>query len=192
MLTTSRIKRSWYNLGRHFTSNGRLVKNRSRVLTALVAKFTTCSHPASNIVFMMVLLIGIVYLFPFIDVVSHSMSGRLAIINTMFDAGCEQVVNFANRAVNTLDLFFTNRPSLVNKCLPLPGLSDHDVVLVDTNITPARHSRRIFRLHQGWLYLVEVCLDGTCFLRLSRQMVLKSDHRLFIGVFISEQSPKRM
>jgi exonuclease III len=27
---------------------------------------------------MMVLLIGIVYLFPFIDVVSHSMSGRLA------------------------------------------------------------------------------------------------------------------
>jgi hypothetical protein len=36
------------------------------------------SHPASNIVFMMVLLIGIVYLFPFIDVVSHSMSGRLA------------------------------------------------------------------------------------------------------------------
>jgi hypothetical protein len=28
------------------------------------------------------------------------------IINTMFDAGCEQVVNFATRAVNTLDLFF--------------------------------------------------------------------------------------
>jgi hypothetical protein len=49
-------------------------------------------------------------------------------------------------------------------------------------------SRRIFRLHQGWLYLVEVCLDGTCFLRLSRQMVLTSDHRLFIGVVISEQS----
>ena len=60
------------------------------------------------------------------------------IINTMFDAGCEQVVNFATKAVNTLDLFFTNRPSLVNKCLPLPGLSDHDIVLVDTNITPAR------------------------------------------------------
>jgi hypothetical protein len=56
----------------------------------------------------------------------------------MFDAGCEQVVNFATRAVNTLDLFFINRPSLVNKCLPLPGLSDHDIVLVDTNITPAR------------------------------------------------------
>jgi exonuclease III len=62
------------------------------------------------------------------------------IINTMFDAGCEQVVNFATRAVNTLDLFFTNRPSLVNKCLPLPGLSDHDIVLVDTNITPARQN----------------------------------------------------
>jgi hypothetical protein len=48
-------------------------------LTALVAKFTTCSHPASNIVFMMVLLIGIVYLFPFIDVVSHSMATKRCI-----------------------------------------------------------------------------------------------------------------
>jgi hypothetical protein len=56
----------------------------------------------------------------------------------MFDAGCDQVVNFATRAVNTLDLFFIKRPSLVSKCLPLPGLSDHDIVLVDTNITPAR------------------------------------------------------
>jgi hypothetical protein len=37
-----------------------------------------------------------------------------------------------------LDLFFTNRPSLVNKCLPLPGLSDHDIILADINITPAR------------------------------------------------------
>ena len=62
------------------------------------------------------------------------------IINTMFDAGCEQVVNFATRAVNTLDLFFTNHPSLVNKCLPLSGLSDHGIVLVDTNITPARQN----------------------------------------------------
>ena len=42
-----------------------------------------------------------------------------------------------HQGVNTLNLFFTNRPSLVNKCLPLPGLSDHDIVLVDTNITPA-------------------------------------------------------
>jgi hypothetical protein len=47
------------NLRKHVPSKH--VKNRSRVLTALVAKFTTCSHPASNIVFMMVLLVGIVY-----------------------------------------------------------------------------------------------------------------------------------
>ena len=49
-------------------------------------------------------------------------------------------------------------------------------------------SRRIFRLHQGWLCLAVVCLNGTRFLRLARQMALKSDHRLFIGVFILEQS----
>jgi hypothetical protein len=39
----------------------------------------------------------------------------------------EQIVDFPTRLDNT-------HRSLVNKCKPLPGISDHDIVLVDTNI----------------------------------------------------------
>ena len=34
-----------------------------------------------------------------------------------------------------LDLFLTNRPSLVNRCEPLPGLGDHEIVYIDTDIS---------------------------------------------------------
>ncbi|KAK3083794.1 hypothetical protein FSP39_003288 [Pinctada imbricata] len=61
-----------------------------------------------------------------------------AFLTTVLDIGSEQVVNFPTRRNNLLDIFLTNRPSLINKCSPLPGLSDHDVVLIDSNITPAR------------------------------------------------------
>ena len=46
----------------------------------------------------------------------------------------EQIVDFPTRLDNTQDLVFTTHRSLVNKCKPLPGISDHDIVLVDTNI----------------------------------------------------------
>ena len=46
----------------------------------------------------------------------------------------EQIVDFPTRLDNTLDLVFTTHKSLVNKCNHLPGISDHDIVLVDTNI----------------------------------------------------------
>ena len=48
------------------------------------------------------------------------------------------MVNFPTRINNILDVFCTNRPSLVDRCAPIPGLSDHDIVLADTNVLPAR------------------------------------------------------
>ena len=44
------------------------------------------------------------------------------------------MVSFSTRHHNTLDLFLTNRPSLVSKCVPLPGVSDHDMVLSVSDI----------------------------------------------------------
>ncbi|CAG2241231.1 unnamed protein product [Mytilus edulis] len=43
--------------------------------------------------------------------------------------------HFSNKKNHTLDLFLTNRPSLVNRCEPLPGIGDHDIVYIDTDIT---------------------------------------------------------
>ena len=47
-----------------------------------------------------------------------------------------QIVDIPTRKENTLDLFFTTNPSLVNRVKSLPPLTeeaDHDVVFVDVN-----------------------------------------------------------
>ena len=57
------------------------------------------------------------------------------------------MVLFPTRGDNTLDLFSTNRPSLVCWCSPLAGLGDHDLVYVESSVTPRRSkpvARKIF------------------------------------------------
>ncbi|CAG2201493.1 unnamed protein product [Mytilus edulis] len=50
----------------------------------------------------------------------------------------EQTVTFPTRLDNTLDLFLTNRPSLINRCSPLPGISDHDAVFIESSAAAKR------------------------------------------------------
>jgi hypothetical protein len=64
-------------------------------------------------------------------------------LNTFFidiiqELALEQIVVFPTRQENILDLVLTTHPSLVNKCKPLPGLGDHDIVLIDANIEATR------------------------------------------------------
>ena len=54
------------------------------------------------------------------------------------DIGLIQIVNFPTRGQNMLDLFFTNRPSLINRCEAIPGISDHEIVFIDSNIAVSR------------------------------------------------------
>ena len=42
------------------------------------------------------------------------------------------------RGSNILDLFFTNRPQLINRLTVIPGISDHDAIFIDTNICAPR------------------------------------------------------
>ena len=37
-----------------------------------------------------------------------------------------------------LDIFLTKRPSLVDKCKPIPGVSDHDIVFVEASTRAAK------------------------------------------------------
>ena len=56
-------------------------------------------------------------------------------------------MKFPTRERNTLDVFITNRPSLIQKCKPVPGVSDHDIVFVESNILATRSKppqRKIF------------------------------------------------
>ena len=45
----------------------------------------------------------------------------------------DQLVNFTTRKNHTLELLITNKPSFIEKCLPIPGIADHDnAISVDT------------------------------------------------------------
>lgn len=52
-------------------------------------------------------------------------------LDLIHDSNLEQIVSFPTRKDHVLDLFMTNRPSLVNRCEPLPGTVDHDIVYID-------------------------------------------------------------
>ena len=44
------------------------------------------------------------------------------------NCGLDQLADFPTRDKNILDVFLTNRPSLIQICKPLPGVSDHEIV----------------------------------------------------------------
>ena len=56
-----------------------------------------------------------------------------------------QFVTFPMPINNTLDIFATNHPSLINKCIPISGIGDHDGVYINLDMTinhekPARRT----------------------------------------------------
>lgn len=55
----------------------------------------------------------------------------LDLIHDTICSNLKQIVSFPTRKDHVLDLFMTNRPSLVNRCEPLPGIVDHDIVYID-------------------------------------------------------------
>lgn len=59
---------------------------------------------------------------------NYSKQLNQTVLNTINDLGLEQAVDFPTRGQNILDTFFTNRPSLINLCKPVPGIGDHTIV----------------------------------------------------------------
>ena len=60
------------------------------------------------------------------------------------------MVDLPTRKNNIVDILITNCPILVNKCIPIPGLGYHDIVLISDYIVPSRHkpTRRLI-VQQG-------------------------------------------
>ena len=73
------------------------------------------------------------------NTIYHCPPKHMRINSTFLDLAqdniLEQVVTCPTRKEHTLDLFLSNRPSLVNRCEPLPGIGDHDIVYIDSDIT---------------------------------------------------------
>ena len=51
-------------------------------------------------------------------------------IESLQDCHLHQLVNFPTRNNNILDIFATNKPDLIRKCEALPGISDHEIILI--------------------------------------------------------------
>ncbi|MGL1889688.1 MAG: hypothetical protein OCD76_24455, partial [Reichenbachiella sp.] len=80
----------------------------------------------------------------------------LAISNSLIeitnDAGLMQMNSSPTRNKNILDLYFTNNPTLVRQTKVIPGIGDHDALLVDSLIKPIVNntvSRKVYQYHKG-------------------------------------------
>ena len=54
-----------------------------------------------------------------------------------------QLVEVPTRINNTLDLLLTNNPSLVNRLEVIPGISDHDIVFAELEISPCSKKQKL-------------------------------------------------
>ena len=78
----------------------------------------------------------------------YTLAVNSVYLSTFQDLCLSQVVDFPTRDQSVLDVFLTNRPSLIRKCVCLPGISDHDMVLTvaDIRAKPHRPVRRKIHL----------------------------------------------
>ena len=56
-------------------------------------------------------------------------------LNCVADSGLTQIVHSPTRENNILDIFLTNRPSLISDCHTLSGISDHEIVFINSYIS---------------------------------------------------------
>ena len=61
----------------------------------------------------------------------------------------DQVVDFPTRDTNLLDVLLTNKPPLIQACSPLTGVSDHEIVYIESNVS-AKYQRPIQRKIWFW------------------------------------------
>ena len=66
--------------------------------------------------------------------------------------GCSmgQAVNFPTGKQNTLDLLITNRPSFINKYIPVPDFGDHDSTILSDLICHPQATKLIKRKIHKW------------------------------------------
>ena len=64
----------------------------------------------------------------------YSLNTNNIFLEFLNNNGLSQIVNTPTRGFNILDVFVTNRPSLIESCTVVDGISDHEVVLTKSLI----------------------------------------------------------
>ena len=77
--------------------------------------------------------------------------------------GMTQIQEQPTRQGNILDLVFTTNPTLIKSTSVIPGISDHDIVVVDSIIRPhyvGKAKRQVYQFSKSnWDALREKCVD---------------------------------
>ena len=79
---------------------------------------------------------------------NHNISNMF--VQTLEICNMNQIIDFPTRKNNTLDILFTNRPTLMHKLTPYPGLSDHDTIIQAEIDCRARVQRPVKRKVYQW------------------------------------------
>ena len=82
----------------------------------------------------------------------------MKLLDTLLELGLSQIVTFPTRQQNALDIFITNRPTLVRNCASIPGNSDHEAVYILSNITGKVHKtiqRKVILWNRANFTLIE-------------------------------------
>ena len=84
------------------------------------------------------------------------------------------------RQDNTLDLYFTTNPSLVKNCATVPGLSDHAIVVVDSDTKPqycTTPRRKHFLFGKAdWPSLKTKFLELSAIIKTIRKWIIHAGH----------------
>ena len=72
---------------------------------------------------------------------------NLEFLDTIRELGLNQIIDFKTNDKNILDLFLTNNPNLITRKELIPGLGDHNAIIVNNKVTVLKKTdktRRIF------------------------------------------------
>ena len=105
----------------------------------------------------------------------RSMSLEFLKLHVLCDL--EQMLSTPYRSNNIIDLFFTTHPSQIDKCVSIPGVGDHDAVVLEISTT-SQCSKPIKRKIMSWnkanlssLRYVLTCFVHTLFFNLSLMQI---------------------
>lgn len=70
----------------------------------------------------------------YVDGHQYSLDLNNTFLEFLHNNGLDQIVDFPTRRFNTLDIFVTNRPSLIESCESVGGISDHEVIITKSSI----------------------------------------------------------
>jgi len=134
-----------------------------------------------------------------VDPKSTHKSACDKLIHLLRDHQLSQLLREHTRENRLLDLFCTNKPSLVKSMSTIPGISDHDAIIADSDIKPAyvkKKPRSIFIFSKAnWAKMREDTTKfATEFLRTYRNTTVEENWaslKLFITQIMATHIPTK-